>query len=337
MPPPSAAPAVNPHPAPAGEAAVSPPSLSVIVPNYNHAKYLDSSLPSILNQSYKPLEVIVLDDASTDNSVEVIRRIAAQNPLVRLVQNPQNLGVMPNLNKGVGLARGQYVFIGSADDEVMPGLFEASMRLLAQHPQAGLSCTVCEWRYTDSGLSFYMAVGMADQPAYLSPDDLVRLGHKGKLIISSSSVIFRREALENVGLFLPELRWHADWFAAFMAAFRFGLCYVPETLSIVNILPRSFYTAGRKRPEHLQVLTRILELISSPAFTDVRPRIRASGALSLFAVPLLKILFRRREFWPLCNLTLLYRTARRESELLGKKVLPTWLARWVLRRFYGRN
>jgi len=182
------------------------PTLSVIVPNYNHAKYLDFSLPSILKQSFQPLEVIVLDDASTDNSVEVIRRYAAESPLVRLVQNEKNLGVMPNLNKGVGLAQGQYVFIGSADDEVLPGLFEKSMLLLAKHPQAALSCTVCEWRYTDSGLTWHMAVGMAKQPAYLSPDELVRIGKRGKLAISSSSVVFRREALTDVGLFIPELR-----------------------------------------------------------------------------------------------------------------------------------
>src|SRR5882724_13615892 len=125
------------------------PTLSVVVPNYNHAKYLPACLSAILRQSVQPLEVLVLDDVSTDNSLEVIKRIAAKNPLVRLVQNEKNLGVMPNLNKGVQLAKGDYVFIGSADDEIIPGLFEKSMQLLARHPQAGLSCTICTWRYVD--------------------------------------------------------------------------------------------------------------------------------------------------------------------------------------------
>ena len=316
-------------------ASSSLPTLSVIVPNYNHARFLDSSLPSILRQSFQPLEVIVLDDASTDNSIEVIRRYATQNPLVRLVQNEKNLGVMPNLNKGIGLARGQYVFIGSADDEVLPGLFEHSMRLLAQHPQAGLSCTICEWRYTDSGLSWHMGVGMAEQAAYLSPDDLVRVGRKGKLLISSSSVIFKREALRDVGLFRQDLRWHADWFAETVAAFRFGLCFVPQSLSLVNIIPKSYYTAGRERPEHRQVLTQILELFNSPAFADVRPRIRSSGALSLFATPVLRVMLGRKAFWPFLNWTFLRLTLLRNAELIGKKVLPLWLARWFLNRYYS--
>ena len=72
------------------------PTLSVVVPNYNHAKYLPACLTAILRESVQPLEVLVLDDVSTDNSVEVIRSFAARHPLVRLIQNEQNLGVMRN-------------------------------------------------------------------------------------------------------------------------------------------------------------------------------------------------------------------------------------------------
>jgi len=82
------------------------PTLSVIIPNYNHGKYLPACLNAILRQSVTPLEVIILDDCSTDNSVEVVERFAAEDPIFRLIRNPKNLGVMPNVNKGVDLARG---------------------------------------------------------------------------------------------------------------------------------------------------------------------------------------------------------------------------------------
>jgi glycosyltransferase involved in cell wall biosynthesis len=311
------------------------PTLSVVVPNYNHAKYLEFSLPAILKQSFRPLEVLVLDDASKDNSVEVIRRFAAQDPLVRLVQNEKNLTVVPNLNKGVELARGDYVYIGAADDEVLPGIFEQSMRLLAQYPQAALSCTVCQWRYEESGLSFYIGVGMADHPAYISPADMIRIGKQGKLMISSSSLVFRRQALLDVGGFIPELRWLADWFAAYVSSFRYGLCFVPEPLSLVNIIPKSHYTHGSKQPEHLRILRRIVELINSPEFADVRPRVRDSGVFSLYATPMLKILLSRKEFRPFINPTFLRWTLWRNAELIGRDILPRWLARWVLNRFYA--
>jgi len=168
----------------------------------------------------------------------------------------------------------------------------------------------------------------------LSPNDLIPIGRQGKLLISSSSVIFKREALCDVGLFLPDLRWHADWFAVHTVAFRFGLCFVPECLSLVNILPGSFYTAGSKRPEHWQVLARILELLNLPAYADVRPRIRDSGTLSLFATPMLRLMLRHNEFRPFLNWPFLRWTAWRMAELTGKKVLPHWLARWVLNHWY---
>jgi hypothetical protein len=208
------------------------------------------------------------------------------------------------------------------------------MRLLAQHRQAALCSTVSEWRYVDSGLSWQMAAGLADKPTFLSPEELVRLGRSGRLMISSSSVVFRKEALQDVGVFIPELRWHADWFACFISAFRFGMCYVPESLSVVNILPKSYYTAGSKKLEHRQVLVGILEKLNLPGFADVRPRVIASGALSLFSTTILKIMLSRREFWPFINATFLRRALWRSAELTGKRVLPRWMARAVLKHLY---
>ena len=120
-----------------------------------------------------------------------------------------------------------------------------------------------------------------------------------------------------------------------MLAFRYGLCFIPEPLSLVNILPKSHYTAGRKRPEHRQVLRKIVELLTSPDFADVRPRVCDSGALSLFASPMLKLLLSRKEFRPLISPAFLRWTLWRDAELIGQKVLPCRLAQWILNRFYA--
>ncbi len=313
------------------------PTLSVVVPNFNHGKYLGMSLSAILKQSAQPLEVIVLDDASTDNSVEVIRQIAKQHPTLRLVQNEKNLGAIPNVKKGVELSRGECVFVAPADDEVVPGLFEKSLRMLAQYPQAALCCAAAEWRETFSGLTWHMGAHMAEKPCFLAPDDLVSLSKKGRLCIISSTCVARREPLAEVGGYIPELRWHSDWFACYVTAFRHGVCFLPEVLSLANLLPRSLYQAGHKSPEHRAVLLKLVELLNSDRYADVMPRIRASGALALFEIPLLKILLSRPEYRHFINATLLRRTLRRTAELQGKKLLPAWLARWILSRYYRLN
>ena len=310
------------------------PRLSVVVPNYNHASYLTSCLNALLGQSAQPFEVIVIDDASTDNSMEILKRYELGHANLRVYQNERNRGVVYGMNRGLQLATGDYITFPAADDEVVPGLFEKSLRLLAEFPQAALSCTVCEWRYVDSGLTVHAGMGIADRPCYLSPDEMVRVAKEKSLLIVTSSSVMRKEALRGVGGFIPELRWHCDWFAAFTSGFRHGICYVPEVLSWANILPRSYYQSGHKRVEHRQVLVKLVELLNSPAYADVRPRIRDSGALSLFAMPMLRLLMSKPEYRYFINATLVRKTFQRSAELVGKRILPGWLARWVLDHFY---
>ncbi len=312
------------------------PRLSVIVPNYNHGKYLPACLRGILNQSAPPAEVIVIDDASTDNSMEVLTDFAARHPALRVLRNEKNQGAVFGMNRGIELAKHEYLAFLAADDEVKPGLFEQSLRLLALHPRAGLSCTISEWHDMSSGLSWFMGAGMADKPAYLAPAELVRLGQSGKLLIVSASAIFRKAALDEVGRFMPELRWHCDWFATFVPAFRYGLCYVPEPLSEFNLYPNSFYNRGRKTEEHTRVLTRLLDRLSSPECADIAPHIRESAALALFGLPVVRLLLQHRTYRKFFSPLLLHRATRRSFELVGKKLLPRPLARLALRMLYSR-
>jgi glycosyltransferase involved in cell wall biosynthesis len=310
------------------------PRLSVVLPNYNHGHYLPACLKAMLEQSVPPFEIVAVDDGSKDNSLEILQQFARVHPNLKVHRNDHNRGVVYTLNRGAELARGDYLLLSAADDEVLPGLFEKSLRLLAEYPQAGLCCSVCEWRYVDSGLSWHMAVGMADRPTFYSPDELVQVGRRGKLAISSSSVIMRRDAFQDIGGFVPELRWHSDWFLNYACAFRYGACFVPESLSLVNILAQSHYTAGRRRPEHRKVLGKIMELISSPAFADIRPRVRESAALAVFEFPMLSLLWSHPEYRAFITTAFLRSALWRYAEITGSKFLPRWLARCVLNRLY---
>src|SRR5688572_14043909 len=106
---------------------MSKPTLSVAISNYNHAHYLPDALEAILSQSYPAMEVIVIDDASTDNSVDVIERFARQNRSLRLIRNSSNMGVLHNANKLLGMVSGEYFYSAAADDRVLPGFFAKSM------------------------------------------------------------------------------------------------------------------------------------------------------------------------------------------------------------------
>jgi len=314
--------------------AIARPRLSVVLPNYNHAVHLPNWFKAVLEQSVQPFEIIVIDDASTDNSMEIIQDFARKNPSIRVYRNEKNQGVGYGVNRGLALAAGDYIYFSASDDEVLPGFFEKSLDVLARHPEAALSCTVSEWHDVPTGLRWHMAAGFAEKSSYFSPEQMVRMARQGKLFIVTQSSIMKREPLVAVGGFIPELKWHCDWFAAYVTGFRHGICYVPEVLSLVNIHPKSLYKAGHQKPEHEQVLRKLLDLLNSKECADVAPRIRESGVLSLFAMPMLRLLMSCAEYRRFLTPRLLLKTLRRVGELQAKRLMPTWLARWSVAIFY---
>lgn len=309
-------------------------SLSVIVPNYNHARFLPRCLDALLRQSGPVCEILVVDDASTDDSRAVLADFAEAHPLLRVHLNERNLGVNTTMNRALHLARGEYVFFTAADDEVRPGLFEKSLRLLRAHPQAGLCTGLCEWRRTESGLSWVMGAGMPKEPCYLSPADMVALGRSGRLMISNPSTIYRKTALLEVGGWKPELRWFTDWFGAFTVGFRHGICHVPEVLSTFNLSPTSYYHSAQSREERRAVMLRLLQILESEAFADVAPRIGQSGILGAFGWPMLQLVARHPAHRRFLTGAFIRRTGRRCAEVAGRRFFPGWLERWCLKAFY---
>lgn len=94
-----------------------PPLVSVVVPNYNYARYFDRRMHSILNQTYQKMEVIILDDSSTDNSIEVIEKYRNEPRVSHIEINTQNSGnVFLQWDKGIKLAKGEIIWIAEADD-----------------------------------------------------------------------------------------------------------------------------------------------------------------------------------------------------------------------------
>ena len=93
------------------------PLVSVIVPNYNHARYLEQRLDTVFNQTYQNFEVIILDDKSTDNSLEVINKYQDNPHLAQIVVNEQNTGSpFKQWDKGINLAKGELIWIAESDD-----------------------------------------------------------------------------------------------------------------------------------------------------------------------------------------------------------------------------
>ncbi|MEQ2010407.1 MAG: glycosyltransferase family 2 protein [Limisphaerales bacterium] len=308
------------------------PSLSVVVPNYNHSALLPRCLDALLAQTLQPQEIIVIDDCSTDESWKLIQDYASRHPVIKPHRNEKNQGVIYGVNRGIELAVSDYIYFAAADDETQPTLFEKSMALLHQHPKAALCCTVSDFREVPSGMNWHAGVSMGDKPCYLSPERLVELGRAGRLHIAPNTAIMRRVAYIRAGRFVPELKWHSDWFGCYISAFRDGACFVPEPLAIFYVHPTSYYKTGSQQVlVHQQVLRHLMERLTGPECADVVELIRRSGELYLFGWPLFKILCATPAYRRFLTPYFLRRNLWHAFKLSVKRWLPTWLANLYFR------
>ena len=282
----------QPAPSAVPDAMSKEPTVSVVVPNYNHGQYLPRCLTALVEQSVLPREIIVIDDASTDNSAQIVEDFSRRHPLIRLHRNTVNQGVVYGANLGLQLAHGDWVLFAAADDFVLPGFMEKSVALLRQHPESALCCTIGDWHEVATGMNWHVSVGMGNIPCFIPPGRMAELERAGKFYIASHSAIMRRQPLLDAGAFLPPLRWHCDWFAITVASFRHGICFVPEPLARFFINPTSYYKSGSRREEHRQVMCAILDLLLTEKYRDVESLIRESGAMFLFGKPMLSVMLR---------------------------------------------
>jgi len=305
------------------------PSLSVVVPNFNHARHLPRCLGALLVQSVPPTQIVVVDDGSTDDSVEVIRGLARQNPSVRLLQNERNLGVTAAVNRGVEAAAGDFVYLQGADDEILPGFIEKTLRLLAEHPKAGLACTIGDWRELHTGIHWHMGLGMTDHPAFLDPSEVLRLEKRGRLFIPGHTAVYRRDALIRAGILIAGLRHYSDWFSTLVVAFRHGICVVPEPLAIFNIESDTYYQRNRRNRESNEAaIEHALELLHEPAYADVAGPFRDSAALYVCGLGMLRVLSRHAAYRHFLTPRLLRKTLWHVSRVGLKQCAPAFLVNW---------
>jgi glycosyltransferase involved in cell wall biosynthesis len=166
-------------------------SCSVVIPVYNGARFLDAALASVFAQTYRPIEVIVVDDGSTDTTPAVVARW----PQVRSVRQ-ENAGVAAARNTGLALAGGDFVALLDADDVWEPDKLARQIAHLDAHPGLGYVCS----RYRN-----FLEPGHA-RPDWLSAKQLAE-EHIGSL----SSFLARKEALARVGPFDPRDTSDVDW------------------------------------------------------------------------------------------------------------------------------
>ncbi len=227
-----------------------PLKVSVIVPNYRHARYLEQRLRSIFNQTLRPYEIIFLDNASPDDSVEVARRLSRESPVpMKIFVNDRNNGsTFRQWMKGLSVATGDLVWIAEADDACHPQLLE---RLVPEFYDPGVVLAYCQsaiigpegellsdhfLEYTDD-----LSYDRWRSPFSVPGHEEVELALSQKNTIpNASAVLFRRPTeLPEFEDELVNLRFAGDWLFYAMQLRGGNVSYVPEVLNLFRRHPQT--------------------------------------------------------------------------------------------------
>ncbi len=207
------------------------PLVSVFIPAYNAEAFVQQAIESVLGQTYPNYELVVVNDASTDRTGEVINHYQ-NHPRIKIYHNPINLGVADNWNKGVSLCQSEFIVRLDADDFYEPDYLQKVINLFQQCPETQIV-------FTGANLLYQNGRRRVDLPY---KDSWVRSGREflPDLLrvcrVWSPTVCARRSCYERLGRVIPEMSIHEDWelWVRFTTGGQVG--YLAETLVNIRLL-----------------------------------------------------------------------------------------------------
>jgi len=171
---------------------MTPGLISIIVPCYNQGFYLKETIQSALASSYRPIEILIINDGSTDNSLELAQELEAQHPEVRVLDQA-NAGVTKARNAGIKAAQGEYILPLDGDDLIAPAYIEQGLAVLATRPEVKVVYCQAE-KFTET----------TRKPWKLKPFSLQQLAKDNMIFVSA---LFRKADAVAVGGFSEDMQF----------------------------------------------------------------------------------------------------------------------------------
>ncbi len=200
--------------------------ISVIIPLYNKEAEVGRALRSVLAQTLAPVEIIVVDDGSTDGGAAIVEAIGAKYHIIKLIRQA-NAGVSAARNRGMSAAAGDYFALLDADDEWKPQFLEAIAGLIGDFPGAGLYCTGFD---VERGGTITAARTPAERGVVA---DFFATS-MGRFVATASSSVLSREVVGQVGGFPEGMSLGEDQYMWTKIALAAPVVFAPERLSVVH-------------------------------------------------------------------------------------------------------
>lgn len=255
------------------------PRASVVLPAYNSERFLAEAMRSILDQTFHDLELIVVDDASSDGTWRIIRDFAGQDPRVVPLRNAENLNLARSLNRGIAAARGRYIVRMDHDDVSMPDRIAKQVAFLDANPGVGIVGSAMQIMDQDGNL--------LGERRYNLTDESIRR----RMFIYSPfchpAIAMRKEVVDRVGGYDHAFNPAEDYELYFRIGMQARLANLDEALLRYRVVPgTSMTTGGTRRLEAATIAVRHKYARVAPYRMGWIDRLYNAGHhLSLYMVP----------------------------------------------------
>ncbi len=231
-------------------------NVSIIVPTYNRAYIIERALQSILNQTYADFETIVVDDASTDNTCEIVQSI--KDDRIRYIRHERNRGAAAARNTGITAGEGEYVAFLDSDDEWLPEKLEEQMAVF-KNISSKVGVVYTGMLRIEGNNRTYIP------PAYVRPTqgNIYYSIVLNPILVHTPTVLIRRDCLTKVGLFDENFQASEDTDLWIRVAKHYNFIFIDKPLVINYVMPDSL---ARKPGSYLIALQMILK----KHYTDLR-------------------------------------------------------------------
>ncbi len=249
---------------------VRAPLVSVLMPSFNYARYLTIAIDSVLSQSFQDLELIIVDDCSTDGSRAIAEEWGRIDDRVVTVFHDVNRGLAGARNSGLAISSGQFVALCDADDIWLPHKLDIQLECFRRRPEAGLVHSDSVIIDSDGDLTGQRFSSLFHRQGQVTSGHLFEeLCHRNFICVPT--VILRREAIQYAGGFDDRLRSLEDWVCWILVSRNYPFCYVDDRL----VQYRIHNTSLSQNPTGMASnRVKALGLLLS-AFPDIPPRVRS--------------------------------------------------------------
>jgi glycosyltransferase involved in cell wall biosynthesis len=277
--------------------------VSICIPTYNGQKFLETCLDSAIVQTYKDIEIIVVDDCSTDKTSEIAKKYQVKDPRVKIFQNEKNIGLVPNWNRCIELATGEWIKFLFQDDALAPNCVEVMINALSADDKivsSGRRLILDESldeatkKYSvNETLTFERLGIISDLPVFITPQKIASFivsNISTNFIGEPTVIMFKKEAVKELGNFNPDIIQICDLEYFLRIASNYGIKYVPQPITYFRVHKGSASTSNVSERLFSMMNMDPIILVHQFLYETFFARFRES--LSVFQKAKLKVYFR---------------------------------------------